>query len=92
MESSCNDSRDNGSELHSTDDDDAIIEHEHIGGTYKLRDSRYLLFCSMNTDNCTQKYLQFFLLLLHVKTRKWHFDTFLCLFLLPTLIVSELAF
>lgn len=40
-DSSCNVSRENASQLHSTDDDDIIIEHKHTGGTYKLRDSRY---------------------------------------------------
>ncbi|XP_063914938.1 uncharacterized protein LOC135131239 isoform X2 [Zophobas morio] len=41
-ESSCNISRDNVSQLHSTDDEDIIIEREHTGGTYKLRDSRII--------------------------------------------------
>lgn len=41
VDGSCNDNRDNTSQLHSPDDDDdVIIEHEHTGGTYKLRDSR----------------------------------------------------
>ncbi|XP_018578903.1 uncharacterized protein LOC108916989 isoform X3 [Anoplophora glabripennis] len=40
-DSSCNVSRDNISQLHSTDDDD-IIEHKHSSGTYKLRDSRII--------------------------------------------------
>lgn len=43
MDGTCSENRDNGSELHSTDDDDVVIEHEHLGGTYKLRDSRYML-------------------------------------------------
>jgi amyloid beta (A4) precursor protein-binding family A protein 1 (X11) len=30
------------SQLHSTDDEDVIIEREHTGGTYKLRDSRII--------------------------------------------------
>lgn len=44
VDGSCND---NASQLHSADDndddddDDVIVEHEHTGGTYKLRDSRY---------------------------------------------------
>ncbi|RZC37393.1 uncharacterized protein BDFB_001934 [Asbolus verrucosus] len=41
-DSSCNISRDNVSQLHSTDDEDVIIEREHTGGTYKLRDSRII--------------------------------------------------
>ncbi|XP_065165950.1 uncharacterized protein [Atheta coriaria] len=41
MDGSYADNRDNGSQVHSTDDDD-IIDHEHIGGTYKLRDSRII--------------------------------------------------
>ncbi|XP_057666733.1 uncharacterized protein LOC130900197 isoform X7 [Diorhabda carinulata] len=40
-DSSCNVSRDNASQLQSTDDDDIIIEHKHTG-TYKLRDSRII--------------------------------------------------
>lgn len=53
VDGSCNDNRNNASQLHSPDDDDddddhdhddddVIVEHEHTGGTYKLRDSRYL--------------------------------------------------
>lgn len=49
VDGSCNDNRDNPTQLRSPDDDDdddddkddVIIEHEHTGGTYKLRDSRY---------------------------------------------------
>ncbi|CAH1377971.1 hypothetical protein MTP99_019354 [Tenebrio molitor] len=41
-DSTCNITRDNVSQLHSTDDEDVIIEREHTGGTYKLRDSRII--------------------------------------------------
>ncbi|XP_044257556.1 uncharacterized protein LOC123006814 isoform X11 [Tribolium madens] len=40
MAESSNITRDNVS--HSTDDEDVIIEREHTGGTYKLRDSRII--------------------------------------------------
>ncbi|XP_017787079.1 PREDICTED: amyloid beta A4 precursor protein-binding family A member 2-like isoform X13 [Nicrophorus vespilloides] len=42
MDGSYTDNRDNSSQVHSPIDDDDIIDHEHIGGTYKLRDSRII--------------------------------------------------
>lgn len=44
-DSTCSDNRDNTiQQLHSTDDDDLIVDNEQMGGAYKLRDSRYMLF------------------------------------------------
>ncbi|KRT78893.1 PDZ domain-containing protein [Oryctes borbonicus] len=37
----CSDNRDT-TELHSTDDDDLVVDNEQMGGTYKLRDSRII--------------------------------------------------
>ncbi|KAF2901579.1 hypothetical protein ILUMI_04608 [Ignelater luminosus] len=39
---SCSDSKENGSQPHSTDDEDLIIETEYMGEAYKLRDSRII--------------------------------------------------
>lgn len=37
-------------QLHSTDDDDLVVDNEQMGGSYKLRDSRYMLQSSMITS------------------------------------------